>query len=209
MKKLVFLCLFSIVSFFVKAQDMIVKKDGSIVKVKVIEIGEETIKYKKSDNPDGPTYSVSKSSLTSINYENGEVEKFESSEKVAKKNEDEDEDSEKEEKPKKNPVLEDENLKKTIEGVAKDCGEQLIRNCANGKVDNSTTEVFWDGVYKDAITNEIIVPIRASWKPKWTDGAGKWVKGKVLIGTDGKKKWIYQNDNGLAFSSCAKGFKFK
>ncbi|MDO8999819.1 MAG: hypothetical protein Q7W45_08645 [Bacteroidota bacterium] len=209
MKKLVFLCLFSIVSFFVKAQDMIVKKDGSIVKVKVIEIGEETIKYKKSDNPDGPTYSVSKSSLTSINYENGEVEKFESSEKVAKKNEDEDEDSEKEEKPKKNPVLEDENLKKTIEGVAKDCGEQLIRNCANGKVDNSTTEVFWDGVYKDAITNEIIVPIRASWKPKWTDGAGKWVKGKVLIGTDGKKKWVYQNDNGLAFSSCAKGFKFK
>lgn len=209
MKKLVLLCLFLVVSCFVKAQDMIVKKDGSIVKVKVIEVGEDAIKYKKADNLDGPTYSVSKSNLTSINYANGEVEKFDTAEKVTKKSEDEDEDTEKEEKPKKNPVLEDENLKKTIEGVAKDCGEQIIRNCANGKVDNSTTEIFWDGVYKDAITTELVVPIRASWKPKWTDGSGKWVKGKILIASDGKKKWVYQNDNGLTFSGCAKGFKFK
>lgn len=209
MKKLVLLCLFLVVSCFVKAQDMIVKKDGSIVKVKVLEVGEDAIKYKKADNPDGPTYSVAKSNLTSINYANGEVEKFDTAEKVTKKSEDEDEDTEKEEKPKKNPVLEDENLKKTIEGVAKDCGEQLIRNCANGKVDNSTTEIFWDGVYKDAITTELVVPIRASWKPKWTDGSGKWIKGKILIAADGKKKWIYQNDNGLVFDGCAKGFKFK
>ena len=209
MKKLVLLSVLLMASCFVKAQDMIVKKDGSIVKAKVLEIGDDAIKYKKSDNLDGPTYSVSKSNLTSINYENGKVEKFETTEKVAKKSEDEDEDSEKEEKPKKNPVLDDANLKKTIEGIAKDCGEQLIRNCANGKVDNSTTEIFWDGVYKDAITNELNVPIRASWKPKWTDGAGKWVKGKILISSAGEKKWIYQNDNGLAFSGCAKGFKIK
>lgn len=209
MKKLVLLCVLSMISCFVKAQDMIVKKDGSIVKAKILEVGDDAIKYKKADNPDGPTYSVSKSNLTSINYANGEVEKFESSEKAVKKNEDGDEDSEKEEKPKGNPVLEDANLKKTIEGIAKDAGEQLIRNCANGKVDNSTTEIFWDGVYKDAITNELNVPIRASWKPKWTDGAGKWIKGKILISSTGEKKWVYQNDNGLAFSGCAKGFKIK
>ena len=208
MKKLVFLCLFLVVSCFVNAQDMIVKKDGSIIKVKVLEVGEDAIKYKKADNPDGPTYSVSKSNLTSINYANGEVEKFESEEKVSKKNDD-DEDSEKEEKPKKNAILEDENLKKTLEGLAKDAGEQLIRNCANGKVDNSTTEIFWDGVYKDAISGEINVPIRASWKPKWTDGAGKWIKGKIIINSAGEKKWVYQNDNGLAFSGCAKGFRLK
>lgn len=191
---------------------MIVKKDGSIVKAKILEVGDDAIKYKKADNPDGPTYSVSKSNLTSINYANGEVEKFESSEKTVKKDKDEDasdEDSEKEEKPKKNPILEDENLKKTIEGIAKDAGEQLIRNCANGKVDNSTTEIYWDGVYKDAITGELNVPIRAAWKPKWTDGSGKWIKGKILVSKAGEKKWVYQNDNGLAFSGCAKGFKLK
>jgi len=200
--------LFLIISYFVNAQDMIVKKDGSIVKVKIVEVGDDIIKYKKFGNLDGPLYSVSKSNLTSINYENGEVEKFESSEKTVK-SDDADEDSEKEEKSKSNPILEDANLKKTIEGIAKDCGEQLIRNCANGKIDNSTTEIFWDGAYKDAITHEIIVPIRASWKPKWTDGAGKWIKGKILISSNGEKKWVYQNDNGLAFSSCAKGFKLK
>ncbi|MBL7919411.1 MAG: hypothetical protein JNJ40_03795 [Bacteroidia bacterium] len=209
MKKLVLLCMFLVVSCFANAQDMIVKKDGSIVKAKILEVSDESIKYKKEDNLDGPTYTVLKSNLTSVNYANGEVEKFESTVKAEKKNEDEDEDSEKEEKPKSNPILEDANLKKTVEGIAKDCGEQLIRNCANGKVDNSTTEIFWDGVYKDAITNEIIVPIRASWKPKWTDGAGKWIKGKITVASTGEKKWIYQNDNGLAFSGCAKGFKFK
>jgi hypothetical protein len=207
MKKLGFLCMFLMLACFLQAQDMIVKKDGSIIKAKIIEVSDESIKYKKADNPDGPTYTALKSNLTSVNYANGEVEKFESSEKTDKKSEDED--SEKEEKPKSNPILEDANLKKTVEGIAKDCGEQLIRNCANGKVDNSTTEIFWDGVYKDAITSEIIVPIRASWKPKWTDGSGKWIKGKIIVGRAGEKKWIYQNDNGLAFSSCAKGFKFK
>ena len=209
MKKLVLVCFLSLAFYFVNGQDMIVKKDGSIVKAKILEVNDADIKYKKADNPDGPTYTVSKANLTSINYANGEVEKFEAPEKLTKKNEDEDEDDEKEEKTKTNPILEDANLKKTIEGIAKDCGEQLIRNCANGKIDNSTTEIFWDGVYKDAITSELNVPIRASWKPKWTDGAGKWVKGKILISSTGEKKWVYQNDNGLAFSSCAKGFKFK
>jgi hypothetical protein len=51
--------------------------------------------------------------------------------------------------------------------------------------------------------------MRVSWKPKWTDGAGKWIKGKVIVGTDGSKKWVYQNDHGLTFSGCAKNFKIK
>jgi len=193
---------------FLKAQDMIVKKDGSIVKAKITEISEDQIKYKKADNPDGPSYTLSKENVTSINYANGEVEKFDTKAKPSKKNED-DEDEAEEEKPKKNPILADEALKKTIEGIAKDVGEQLIRNCANGKVDNSTTEIFWDAVYRDAITNELNIAIIASWKPKWTDGSGKWIKGKIIVNSAGEKKWQYQNDNGLTFSGCAKGFKIR
>ncbi|MBK9284287.1 MAG: hypothetical protein IPM51_08175 [Sphingobacteriaceae bacterium] len=215
MKKLLLLTLCLVFNFYLNAQDIIVKSDGSIIKGKITEVGEETIKYKKADNPDGPTYSVSKSNLSSINYENGDVEKFTSSEKKASSKEayDEDkmEDEDREEKPvKKGPSLAEEpGMKNTIEGIAKDVGEQLLRSCANGKIDNSTSEVYWDQTFRDAITKEISIAMRTSWKPKWTDGAGKWIKGKVVVGTDGSKKWVYQNDHGLTFSGCAKGFRIK
>lgn len=209
MKRIILTLIILIAGYVLKAQDLIVKSDGTIVKAKISEIGEETIKYKKADNPDGPTYSISKSNITSINYENGEVEKFSAPEKKTEKSEDADEDAE--EKPvKKGPSLADEpGMRNTIEGIAKDVGEQLLRSCANGKIDNSTSEVYWDQTFRDAITKEISIAMRTSWKPKWTDGAGKWIKGKVIVGTDGSKKWVYQNDHGLAFSGCAKGFHIK
>lgn len=58
------------------AQDVIVKKDQSTVMSKVLEITSTEIKYKKWNNLDGPTYSINRSEVLSINYENGEVEKF-------------------------------------------------------------------------------------------------------------------------------------
>ncbi len=207
MKNILLLAALSVSLNTINAQDLIAKKDGSIIKAKILEVGEESIKYKKFDNPDGPNYTLSKESITSINYANGEVEKFSSSE-TKKKSEEVDEFAG-EEKSKPNPILEDENMKKSVESTAKDVGEQLIRSCANGKVDNSTTEVFWDGVFKDGITKELVIPIITKWKPKFTDGTGKWIKGKILVSSEGTKKWVYQNDNGLMFSGCAKGFKIK
>lgn len=203
---LLILCSFG---YLVKAQDMIVKTDGSIVKAKIVEIGDDVIKYKKADNPDGPLYSVSKSNITSINYADGTVEKFEA-EKPKKQKENEDEDSEEaEEKPKENPILKDEALKRSLEAISKDIGEQLIRSCANGKIDNSSTSIYWDATYKDPITGDIVMSMITTWKPKWTDGHGKWIKGKVIINKAGEKKWVYQNDNGLMFSGCGKEFKIK
>lgn len=58
------------------AQDVIVKKDQSTIMSKVLEITSTEIKYKKWNNQDGPTYSIDRSEVLSINYENGEVEKF-------------------------------------------------------------------------------------------------------------------------------------
>jgi hypothetical protein len=60
----------------ITAQDVIVKNDQSTVMSKVLEITSTEIKYKKWNNQDGPTYSISRSEVLSINYENGEVEKF-------------------------------------------------------------------------------------------------------------------------------------
>lgn len=58
------------------AQDIIVFNDGSVERVKVLEINANEIKYKKWDNLEGPLYSVDKSKIMTINYQNGTSEKF-------------------------------------------------------------------------------------------------------------------------------------
>ena len=48
------------------AQDTIVKKDNETIKVKIIEIGTDEVKYKYFDAPDGPTIVISKSDVRSL-----------------------------------------------------------------------------------------------------------------------------------------------
>lgn len=54
------------------AQDVIVKKDGSSLVGKVVEVTDTEVKYRKADNPDGPLYTIKIVDLMRINYENGQ-----------------------------------------------------------------------------------------------------------------------------------------
>lgn len=45
----------------VAAQDVITMKNGEEVKANVTEVTSSEIKYKRFDNPDGPTYTIRKS----------------------------------------------------------------------------------------------------------------------------------------------------
>ena len=63
------------------AQDFIVKKTGDEMKAKVIEVMTSEIKYKKFDNLDGPSYTISKSEVFMIRYANGEKDVFKEEEK--------------------------------------------------------------------------------------------------------------------------------
>ena len=74
-KTLVFLGLAQTVS----AQDVIVKRDGSTILSKVLEVNTADIKYKKFSNQNGPTYTINISDVMVINYENGEKDTFNSS----------------------------------------------------------------------------------------------------------------------------------
>jgi hypothetical protein len=76
MKK-IFLLLVAI--FFINvlnAQDLIIKKNGDEINAKVQEVGVTEIKYKKADNPDGPIFSMLKSDVFMIKFENGTKEVF-------------------------------------------------------------------------------------------------------------------------------------
>ncbi|MCC8117926.1 MAG: hypothetical protein LIP09_04140 [Bacteroidales bacterium] len=60
-----------------KADDVIVMRNGDLVIAKVTEITQKEVKYKKATRLDGPTYTVNKSDVLAINYEDGEKETFE------------------------------------------------------------------------------------------------------------------------------------
>ena len=56
------------------SQDVIFKKDGSKEEVKVILVNDKEIQFRKFNNPEGPVYTVPKSEIVVVNYENGTVE---------------------------------------------------------------------------------------------------------------------------------------
>jgi hypothetical protein len=58
------------------AQDLMVKRNGSELNVKVIEVSETEVKYKLSGDDSGPTRSISTSELVRIVYENKSVDTF-------------------------------------------------------------------------------------------------------------------------------------
>ena len=58
------------------SQDVIVKKDGSTILSKVLEVGEEYVKYKKWSNTQGADYTIKVTEILSINYENGDKDDF-------------------------------------------------------------------------------------------------------------------------------------
>jgi hypothetical protein len=77
MGKYIFLC-FSLIliGFASSAQDKIYRKNGTILKVKVIEIGISEIKYKLFGKDDSPIYVLEKDRIKKIEYENGTTDKM-------------------------------------------------------------------------------------------------------------------------------------
>jgi hypothetical protein len=83
MKKF-FLGLFAIVfaTTLCFSQDVLTKKSGEDVKAKVLEVTSSEIKYKKFDNQSGPTFSILKSDVLMIRYENGSKDMFNETKKT-------------------------------------------------------------------------------------------------------------------------------
>ena len=65
---LLFLATISIFSNLSYSQDMITKKTGEDISAKVLEVTSTEIKYKKTNNLDGPLFSILKSEVLIIRY---------------------------------------------------------------------------------------------------------------------------------------------
>jgi len=76
-----FLALFLFISLsdFCNAQsirkhDVIIRRDSVKIEAFIQQIDDNTVKYKKKSDPDGPVFSVTKTDIATIIYGNGEVE---------------------------------------------------------------------------------------------------------------------------------------
>jgi hypothetical protein len=83
MKKFYLITAALVCSNVLSAQDIITLKSGDEIKAKVQEIGTDNVKYKKYDNQNGPTYTLMKSDIFMIKYENGDKDVFKGTESAA------------------------------------------------------------------------------------------------------------------------------
>lgn len=59
-----------------KAQDIITTNEGKDIQAKILEVTPTEVKYKKFNNLDGPTFTMLKSDILIVRYENGENDVF-------------------------------------------------------------------------------------------------------------------------------------
>jgi hypothetical protein len=76
-KKLpLFLLLAALATNLTFAQDVITKKSGEDIQAKVIEVTSAEIKYKKADNVNGPLFTILKSDVLLLRYQDGTKDVF-------------------------------------------------------------------------------------------------------------------------------------
>ena len=71
MKKSFTIALFLLVCVTISAQDVIVKKDGSTIVCRIVELNSSEIIYKRWGKLNGSNYVMNRSDASAINYENG------------------------------------------------------------------------------------------------------------------------------------------
>jgi hypothetical protein len=76
MKKLLLCIVILACGLTVAAQDIIVTKEAKRIDAKVLEVNVDNVRYRETDNLDGPVYTILKIDIASIIYASGKVETF-------------------------------------------------------------------------------------------------------------------------------------
>ena len=76
MKRIFFLFIVLAMTLAAKAQDVIVTKTAERIDAIIEEVSETQIKYKKANNPTGPTFVLGTDKIATIIYSNGSVQTF-------------------------------------------------------------------------------------------------------------------------------------
>ena len=76
MKKILISILCIVFSTLLFSQDNVILKSGEELKVKITEVSDNNIKYKKLDFLEGPNFTINTSDIFMIKYSNGEKQMF-------------------------------------------------------------------------------------------------------------------------------------
>jgi len=154
MNKILFAAIFVTSTLSLNAQDILVRKGGDIESVKVLEVSPTEVKYKKTNNEDGPVFIEKRSNLYSVRYKNGEVLLFN---KAGKKTSQKD--MEKKVSETKDHVLSEENT--NLISVKNQFGEaQRINDRLEKGKDTSS---YYDNNGKGRFTHELDFYIANGW----------------------------------------------
>ncbi len=77
MKRVFILLAVFAIGLIAKAQDVIVTHDAVRIDAIIEEVSETQVKYKKADNPNGPSFIMNTDKIATIIYQNGSVQTFE------------------------------------------------------------------------------------------------------------------------------------
>ena len=81
-KSIFTLLAFIAINFTVFSQDVITLKAGEDIQAKILELSTTEIKFKKFDNQTGPTFTILKSTVLMVRYENGTKDIFNQTEEL-------------------------------------------------------------------------------------------------------------------------------
>jgi hypothetical protein len=76
MRKVLFIVLALWCVVELAAQDIIFTQKSDVIRAKVLEITDDVVKYKQFDFQDGPIFSLKKSEIKTISYQNGRIDHF-------------------------------------------------------------------------------------------------------------------------------------
>lgn len=74
MRPILLLLLFILLGPLAQAQDLLTKRNGEEISVRVVEITPSEVRYRRADNPNGPLITIWKSDVFQIRYANGSLE---------------------------------------------------------------------------------------------------------------------------------------
>ncbi|MCI1187977.1 hypothetical protein MON38_11145 [Hymenobacter sp. DH14] len=74
MRPFLLLLLLTLLGPLAHAQDLLTKRNGEEISVKVVEITPSEVRYRRADNPNGPLITIWKSDVFQIRYANGSLE---------------------------------------------------------------------------------------------------------------------------------------
>ncbi len=93
-------------------------------------------------------------------------------------------------------------LKRDIDDVGLTIANKIMRCCSKWGGNNVYSKVDYENVRQNTTTGAFTIPVLVGWYGSLT-GTHYWIKGKLVIYSDGRKEWLKIRDSGGFNPGCS------